>query len=169
MRGLRFVRSACAALAACGIAGCVNLAPVHVRPAAPVAAQWPGSAASAAGGPAAADIDWRSFVTDSRLRDVIERALQNNRDLRVAVLNIERARAQYRIERSALLPEIGVGAGASRQRTPATTSASGVASTSTQYSVALGLAAYELDFFGRVRNLGDTALESFSPRSRACG
>ena len=164
MGGLRFVRSACAVIAviaAFGVAGCVNLAPVPVRPDAPVAAQWPGAVTGVAGSPAAADIDWRSFVTDARLRDVIERALRNNRDLRVAVLNIERARAQYRVERSVLLPAIGVGAGAARQRTPATTSASGNASTGTQYSVALGLAAYELDFFGRVRNLSEAALQSF--------
>lgn len=173
LRCFRLARVASAAVcAAIGLAGCVNLAPPHVRPAAPVAAQWPGAPASAntgatgatgegPAGIAPADLDWRNFIAAARLRDVVEIALQNNRDLRVAVLNIERARAQYRIERSALLPEISAGASASRQRTPATASANGAASTTTQYAVDLGLAAYELDFFGRVRNLGDAALENF--------
>ncbi len=160
LRAAPFSLSAWTVLCATALlTGCANPAPGHVRPDAPVAAQWPGAAGTASTAPA--DIDWRSFVSDARLRGTIERALDNNRDLRVAVLNIERARAQYRIERSALLPGIGAGASAARQRTPASTSASGTGSTSSQYQVDLGLAAYELDFFGRVRNLGESALQNF--------
>ncbi len=155
-----FPLSAWAVLGAAALlAGCANLAPEHVRPDAPVAAQWPGAAGTASTAPA--DIDWRSFVSDARLAGAIAGAMDNNRDLRVAVLNIERARAQYRIERGALLPGIGAGASATRQRTPASTSPSGTGSTSAQYQVDLGLAAYELDFFGRVRNLGESALQNF--------
>lgn len=164
MRNVRSVCRACGLVVAAGLAACVNLAPEHVRPAAPLAAQWPGAAGSAPDASlssAAADLDWRSFVTDPRLRDTIERALQNNRDLRVAALNIERARAQYRIQRAALLPEVGAGAVIGRQRNPASISPNGAASTTTRYGVDLGLAAYELDLFGRVRNLGEAALQSF--------
>ena len=151
-------------LAVAGVVGCVNLAPEHVRAAAPVAAVWPGVPASAPSTmPASApvDLEWRAFVVDPRLRDTIDRALQNNRDLRVAALNIERARAQYRIQRGASVPEVNVGAAVVRQRSPTITPASGTTSTSTGYGVDLGLAAYELDLFGRVRNLGESALQNF--------
>lgn len=177
-------RALLAAIGLGGLAGCANLAPTLVIPAAPVAAQWPatpsatasataaatpvaqpGAVANAVTTTAPADLDWRSFVTDARLRGTLERALQNNRDLRVAALNIERARALYRVERSALFPEVSVGASGTRQRSPASTNGSGSgnggANTSTQYRVDVGLAAYELDLFGRVRNLGDAALQNF--------
>ena len=154
------------ALVVACLTGCASLAPNLVLPTAPVAATWPaGGAAMAADSAAPADIEWRAFVTDARLRGTLELALLNNRDLRVAVLNIERARAQYRITRSAALPEIGATAAASRQRSPAT--AGGVAgggsssNSSTQYGIELGLAAYELDFFGRVRSLSESAMQSF--------
>lgn len=179
MPRLRRVGRVCGLLVAVGLVGCVNLAPQHVRPDAPVASRWPGSAASAPGTDRTgtdrtnagqtsdrsdadgANVEWRRFVIDPRLRETIGLALSNNRDLRVAALNIERARAQYRIQRAASLPEIGVGAGISRQRNPASTSANGTTSNTTQYGVDLGLAAYEIDFFGRVRNLGEAALQSF--------
>ncbi len=157
------------ALVVACLTGCASLAPTLVLPPAPLAASWPAGAApssaatdSAPQATAPADIEWRAFVTDARLRGTLELALLNNRDLRVAVLNIERARAQYRITRSAALPEIGATAAASRQRSPAT--AGGVAgggSSSTQYGIELGLAAYELDFFGRVRSLSESAMQSF--------
>ena len=164
MRVLWTCRPLAAVLCASLLAGCANLAPTYVRPQAPLPGDWPQtSSVSPAAAPAAApaEIEWRAFITDVRLRQVVDAGLRNNRDLRVAVLNIERARALNRIERSALLPEVGAFAAGSRQRNPATTSASGRSSTTTSYSVELGLSGYELDFFGRVRNLSDAALENF--------
>jgi len=147
------------------LAGC-SLAPEYRRPDAPVAAAWPDGPAYRGGprdaaGPAAADIGWREFFADPVLRQLIGTALANNRDLRVAALNVEAARAQYRIQRSELLPAIGAGANASLQRTPGDLSASGRATTSHSYSVGLGVTAFELDLFGRLRSLRDQALESY--------
>jgi len=133
------------------LAGCVNLAPHYERPDAPVPGRW--ATESAASSPLPAD--WQSFITDERLRQVIESSLRNNRDLRVATLNVERARAQYRIARAEALPSLDASAAAVRQHS-ATTDA-----TTTQYSVALGLNRYEFDFFGKVRNLSASALEDF--------
>ena len=102
---------------------------------------------------AAADIGWRDFFRDPNLRTLIARALANNRDLRVAVLNIEKARAQYRIQRSERLP--WVDANATLQRiggdTPAPSS----------YSAGIGVTGFELDLFGRLRNLSDAALQQY--------
>jgi multidrug efflux system outer membrane protein len=92
---------------------------------------------------------------------VIELALANNRDLRVAALNIERARAQYGIARAGLFPTVDAGAGGSRSRTPGSLSTSGEARIASQYSADLGMTAYELDLFGRVRNLSESALQSY--------
>jgi outer membrane protein, multidrug efflux system len=144
--------------AAAALAGCVNLAPDYTRPAAPIPAAWPMDA-GVSGTKPATSIDWATFICDARLRKVIEITLRNNRDLRIAVLNIERARAQYRIERSARFPAIGASASAARQRTAA--GEDGGASTTTQYNVELGFASYELDLFGRVKNLSQAALETF--------
>jgi multidrug efflux system outer membrane protein len=147
-----------------------SLAPVYERPAAPVAADWPVGPSyqpltkAAADAPAAGDILWRDFFVDARLRNVIELALANNRDLRVSALNIERARAQYGIERAALLPSISVTGTQNAGRTPGNLvqgSSGGSAVTARQYDVSLGAAAYELDFFGRVRNLSASALELY--------
>ncbi|MDO8278873.1 MAG: efflux transporter outer membrane subunit [Burkholderiaceae bacterium] len=140
-----------AAVLAATLGGCA-LTPNYQRPEAPVAAAYPG--ASAAAGPLAADIDWQTFFSDARLRRVIDLALRNNRDLRIALLNIEQARAQYDIRRSDQLPTLGVSAAASR--TP--TTSGGIASS---YSVALGLTAWEIDFFGRIASLKDAALAQY--------
>jgi multidrug efflux system outer membrane protein len=153
MRGPAF-----SVLAAAFLAGCVNLAPSYTRPEAPVPAAWK-QGGGEGGAVSVVDLDWRNFMTDVRLRGVVDLALQNNRDLRVALLNIERARAQYRIERSELFPAIGVNAAAARQRSA--TGPGRPASISTQYSVELGFANYELDLFGRVKNLSESALETF--------
>lgn len=139
-----------------------SLIPTYERPAAPVADDWPTSAGLPAVQPqarAAADLPWQDFVQDDALRELIALALAGNRDLRVAVQNIEQARAQYRIRRADQFPTIGVSASASRSApNPAGGNAPSVASS---YSVMLGGASWELDFFGRVAALKDVALASY--------
>src|SRR3990167_9541538 len=138
------------------LAGCVNLAPDYQQPQAPIPQQWP---ASAELGSASAQIGWQAFFLDARLKQVIEQTLANNRDLRVAALNVEKARALYRVQRADQLPTLN--AGGTHSRTPASLSGTGSASTTHQYSAALGLSGYELDLFGRIRNLSDAALEDY--------
>lgn len=138
------------------LSGCVNLAPQYQRPEAPVAGQWLPST-GVPSGDAAADIHWQQFFTDSRLARLQTLALTNNRDLRLAGLNIEKAQAQYRIQRAAAFPTIDAGVSGTHSRT----SSSGTASTSHEYSAQLGLSSYELDVFGRVQNLQDEALEDY--------
>ena len=156
---------ALAALAAVlAVAGCASLAPTVPAPDAGIPQQWPlpettppagGSAGNATATPAAtADIGWRDFFVDPALRELIARALDNNRDLRVAVLNIERARAQYRIQRADQFPSFGVGAAATR-------AGGGDFAPLNAYSVSLGISDFELDFFGRVRDLSRSALEQY--------
>ena len=149
-------------MAACAVltlAGCMSLAPSYERPAAPVPAAWPIVADSDA--PATAPIDWQQFFADARLRSVIDLALANNRDLRVATLNIERARAIYQIQRSELLPDIAATGSGNNQRLPADLSRTGAATTSRSVSATVGIAAYEIDLFGRVRSLNEQALQQF--------
>ncbi|QNK65454.1 efflux transporter outer membrane subunit [Variovorax sp. PAMC26660] len=149
---------ACAAMASAALAGCVNLAPAYEKPVAPVPQALPSAGVEAA---TPLDVAWRDFFVDPRLQGVVELALANNRDLRVAALNIERARAQYGIVRAGLFPTVEAGAGGSRSRTPGGLSTSGEARYATQYSADLGLTSYELDLFGRVRNLSESALQSY--------
>ena len=155
------------------LAGC-TMAPKYERPAAPVSGGWPGAAADGARGtteagaglPAAA-IGWREFFGDPRLLDLIELALVSNPDLRVAVLNVEISRAQYRVQGSVLFPTINANAGGSRQRVPGDVSGLGRALTATEYHVNAGVTAYELDLFGRVRSLKDQALNRYLASSEA--
>lgn len=147
-------------LLALALGGCANLAPDYHRPQAPVADQWPAQAASTSGN-ASAEIDWRSFFTDARLEQVVERALANNRDLRVAALNIEKARAQYRIQRAEQFPTVAASVSGTRSRTPASLNGREAASIGSQYSAELGFSSYELDFFGRLKNLSESALEDY--------
>ena len=149
---------ACAAMASAVLSGCMNLAPAYETPASPVPQALPSAGVTAA---TPLDVGWRNFFVDARLQGVVELALANNRDLRVAALNIERARAQYGIARAGLFPTIDAGAGGNRSRTPGSLSTSGEARISSQYSADLGMTAYELDLFGRVRNLGEAALQSY--------
>ena len=138
---------------ALALGGCVNLAPDYQRPAAPVAEQWPPSTASNT----RAEISWQSLFVDTRLRDTVALALTNNRDLRVAALNVEYQRAQYRIQRAALFPAVSASADGTRQRSVS----DGSNAVSSQYSVGLGVSSYELDLFGRLGNLKDAALEDY--------
>ncbi len=135
------------------LAGCMNLAPRYERPAAPVAASFPlapASAVSAAGAPAAADLDWQSFVGDERLKRLIALALAGNRDLRIAALNIEATRAQAAVRDADRWPTVS--AGLTGSRTP--TASGGINSL---YTAGLQVTAYEADLFGRLRNLSDAA------------
>jgi len=144
-------------LAAGVLTGC-SLAPRYERPALPVAAAYPTQQAAVA---AAETPDWRTFFPDPRLQALIDAALANNRDLRIAALRIGEARAQYNIQSADLLPNLNATAGASRGRTPADLSPRGVSSVGSSYQVGLSLASFELDFFGRVRSLNDAALAQY--------
>jgi outer membrane protein, multidrug efflux system len=154
-------------LAAAGLmAGC-SLIPDYDRPALPTAPTWPEGAAytPAADGnpakPAPADIGWADFFTDPKLSQLITIALANNRDLRVAALNVEASRAQYQIQQADLFPSISATGSGTDQRVPANLSSSGRTTISRQYNVGLGFTSYELDLFGRVRSLKDQALETY--------
>jgi len=152
-----------AALAGVTLAGC-TLAPKYERPAAPVAQTWPENAGPGNSGNATnavADIAWRDFFQDPRLQQIIGLALTNNRDLRVAVLNVEVSRAQYRIRRADLLPQVDAAGSFTRQRLPQYQLSSGDSAVNNQYSLGLGTTSYELDLFGRVRSLKAQALENY--------
>jgi len=145
--------SLAALLASVALSGC-SFIPTYERPAAPVAAAFaPGLTTAATGegtGLAAADLEWQAFFTDARLKRLIALSLQNNRDLRVAVLAIEQTRAQLQVRRADELPTLN--AGITGTRGPASSGA--ITST---YSAGLSVTAYELDFFGRVRALSQAA------------
>ncbi|MHB8790456.1 MAG: efflux transporter outer membrane subunit [Desulfobulbaceae bacterium] len=148
------------------LTGCTNLAPQYSKPAAPVPDVWPAGAAyqeqiAQPEAPPAADLPWQEFFVDGQLRRLIGLALENNRDLQVAVLNIERARAQYQIQRADLLPQVDANAGITAQQVPADFSRTGESETSEEYTVGLGVSSYELDLFGRVRSLKDQALQQY--------
>ena len=146
--------------AALVLAGCTSLAPDYQRPAAPVPATWAGAPAEA-GTTAVADTSWQQFFTDARLRELIGQALANNRDLRVAALNIERARALYGIQRAEQWPTVAAGTTSALQRSPADLSSTGRADTTRRHDLAIGISSYELDFFGRVKSLNDASLQQF--------
>ncbi|MDD4464598.1 MAG: efflux transporter outer membrane subunit, partial [Desulfobacterales bacterium] len=152
------------------VGGC-SLAPEYRRPEAPVPSEWPAGAAysetASADAPPAAELPWREFIADERLQQVIETALNNNRDMRLAALNVERAQALYRVQRNELLPSVeAVGSGI-KERTPADISSSGHATTREQYRVDFGVSSWEIDFFGRIRSLGDRALEEYMATDQA--
>jgi outer membrane protein, multidrug efflux system len=133
------------------LAGC-SFIPTYERPEAPVTAVFPGQAADAPA--AAAELPWQQFVADARLRELIALALANNRDLRVATLNMEQVRAQYQIRRADQFPTLNLAASGNRQP-----SSSG--GTSSSYSVGLALSSWEIDFFGRVASLKEAALAQY--------
>ncbi|MGZ2747646.1 efflux transporter outer membrane subunit [Burkholderia stagnalis] len=146
---------------ACGglLSGCLSLAPHYARPAQPVPATYPGiNAAEPA--PATAVPDWRTYFADARLRALIEQALANNRDLRAAAARVEQARAVYGIRRADQWPSINAGAAYARFRTPG-----GLLAPSPfigqLYDVQLAETQWEIDFWGRVRNLKDAARERY--------
>ena len=151
---LKPLKSVSAAVLALILSACGSMAPDYQRPGAPVAPAFAPGSASASSPAASPDIAWGEFFVDARLKQLITLALANNRDLRIAVLNIEQARAQLDIRRADQWPSVNAGLSGSRQPT----SAGGISST---YTAGVLVTAYELDLFGRVRSLGDAALAQF--------
>lgn len=149
------------------LSGCAPLAPDYQRPPAPVPATWGHAPDTKPDTFDATEVPWREFITEPQLRQVLELALTNNRDLRSAVLNIERARALYQVRRADLLPQVDASATGSTRRVPADLSTTGSAQTQHQYNIGLGISSYELDLFGRVRNLKEQALEQYLTTTEA--
>ncbi|WP_458735314.1 efflux transporter outer membrane subunit [Zobellella taiwanensis] len=155
------VRTSLALVTGLLLAGCSTLVPELPEARPGVAADWPIPASSADTQAAAADIGWRDFFTDPQLEQLIGQALANNRDLRVALLNVDKARAQYRIERADRLPSVAAAGDLERGRLAPD------AGVSEQFSANLGIAEFELDLFGRVRNLSEAALNQYLAREEA--
>ena len=158
--------TAASALALLALAGCTSLAPDYARPMLPVPAtlngtNGPNGPEGTALAPETGPMGWQDFLQEPRLRELVALALQNNRDLRVAVLAIEKARAQYGVEQSNRFPAVGATAAGNRTRTADDLNTSGRSPTSSQYSAQLGFSSYEIDFFGRVKNLNEAALQEF--------
>lgn len=157
----KFLNRALAAAVVVFVAGCATPGPrgsvADADPMIPI--EWPLPANTGVAGDGATtalpDIGWRDFFADPRLQEVVGLALDNNRDLRVAILNVDRARAQHRIQRADRFPSVGINAQMER------VGADNPALESETYSVGLGVTAFELDLFGRVRNLSQAALQQY--------
>ena len=151
------------ALAAAITTGC-SLQPEYARPEAPVTAAYPSgpayTAISSGETLRAGDLGWRDFLADPRLQQLVETALRNNRDLRMAVLNVQELQAQFRVQSAALFPQVSAYADRTRSRTPADLSSSGTVTTLGSYSVGASVA-WEIDLFGRLRSLKAAALEQY--------
>ena len=159
--GVKFsgLKRGVAVLSVMVLAGCA-LSTDYARPPVPVPATW--SAATTVDSEAQyAAMNWRAFVVDARLRDFIALALRKNHDLQQTLLNVEAAQALYGVQRSERLPTLAASGEMVRQRVPADLSAAGRADVQSQYRVNLGMAQFELDLFGRVRNLSEAALQEF--------
>ena len=148
------------------------MTPKYTRPEAPVPADWPSGpaykdTASPPGAPMAADLEWREFFTDQQLRAIIATALENNRDLRVAALNVEKARALYRIQRAEFYPTVDANVDATRQRAYLSSGKTSGMVTLESYGVNLGISSWEIDFFGRIRSLEQRALEEYFGTAQA--
>lgn len=152
------------------LAGC-TMAPIYTQPDAPVPSEWPKGAAypqiNIISGQAAPEMSWKEFITDERLQKIIEIALANNRDLRVAALNVEKMKAMYGIGVASLLPTVNALGSLSKAGVPADLSQSGSAMTSERYDASIGITSWEVDFFGRIRSLKDKALEEFMATDQA--
>lgn len=136
------------------LAGC-SMAPDYQRPEVPQGASWQVSS------DAKTNLGWQQQFSDPTLQSLIRSALENNRDLRLAALNVQSYEAQYRIQRAAQLPTLAVGASSSRQQTSGDLNGTGAEQISSQHSAEVGITAYELDLFGRVQSLKDQALETY--------
>ena len=149
-------------VAAVMLTGCVSMSPFYDRPQAPVAGAWPeGAAYEQAKLNEVALPDWEAFYTDARLREVIKMTLANNRDYRVALLNVERLRQAYNIQRSEYLPYLAATGDGTHKQTPKSLSKEGRTEISHTYTANLAMASYELDLFGRIKSLSEEALNRY--------
>jgi outer membrane protein, multidrug efflux system len=166
----RLARLGAGLAVAAGLAGC-TLEPAYHRPPAPVPATSPSGPSYPVAAPQPVDLlGWRELFTDPQLKAVIAEALANNRDLRIAVANIQAARAQYQVQRSALLPEISAQGNETYTRTPASVvGIPGVKGSfdSRVYSAQVGFSAFELDLFGRIRSLTKAQQEQYFASEQA--
>lgn len=153
------LRAVTLAAAIWALSGCASMAPPHETPALPVPAHYAMPEADE-GAPAAAT-GWRDYFTDPRLQTLIAQALENNRDLRTAALRVQEARAAYGIQRADMLPTVGAQAGMDRSRVPGDLNLTRQPLLGSQYQVGVGLASWEIDFWGRVRSLNDAALQNY--------
>jgi multidrug efflux system outer membrane protein len=159
----KYPRTATASLVATALlAGGCSFIPAYERPAAPVPTTYAAGAANAADGAttlstavAASSVPWQDYFAEPRLRRLIEVALANNRDLRIAVLNIEQARATFQVRRADLYPGVGLAANASRAPAAST------GDLTNSFSVGLAISAWEIDFFGRIASLKEQALAQY--------
>ncbi len=123
--------------------------------------------ASGDSGVKAAELHWQQFFSNPQLQQLIELSLANNKDLQIAALNVQRVRALYQIEDSALYPSLDLNASGTRQRLPADLTGTGNAQINQQYSATVGITSYELDFWGKVRNQSEQALQQLYSTEQA--
>jgi multidrug efflux system outer membrane protein len=162
-------RSGAAMMAVAALLGACSLQPVYHRPDAPVAGAYPAGASygpPGTGSLPATEIGWRDFLTDPRLQRMVEIALANNRDLRVAALTVRQMQAQYRIQRAAMFPQVSAGASSSASRTPGSLSSTGKAEVLHDYTVGPS-ASWVIDFFGRLESLKDMSLQQYLATAQA--
>jgi multidrug efflux system outer membrane protein len=143
------------------LAACVDLSPRYERPAAPVPTTYPQDTAAADASGDGAEPGWSRYFTDPQLQALIRIALANNRDLRMAALRTQEARAAYAIQRADQFPTVGVGAQAARARTPGDLNMTGEPLVGGDYEAYVGISSWELDLWGRVRNLKQSALQDY--------
>jgi len=141
-----------------------TMAPSYERPAAPVAPSWPQETISTLPEDTQTTInaiDWKDFFQSPGLRTAVQTALDNNRDLKIAALNIDAARASYRIQRADLLPSVTAAGNATVQRTSDDVTIPGADNRTEIYQANVGVTAFELDVFGRIRSLNEGALQDY--------
>ncbi|MCA0209152.1 MAG: efflux transporter outer membrane subunit [Proteobacteria bacterium] len=160
------MRNLIALAAATTLAGCANMAPPHERPPLATAPAYPAEfAGDVTLGQRATEVSWRDFFADPQLEVLIAQAVERNRDLAVAVAQIEEARGLYRIQDADRLPTVGASADATRSRGPSLTGPG--TDTANRYSVGVGVTSFELDFWGRVKNLSEAARSQYLATEQA--
>ncbi len=163
------IQLACIMIGAVLFGGACTLIPEYQRPEAPVPTALPGDEVAAETAPAdISQLPWRQFITDVKLQQLIEIALQNNRDWRLAGQRVELTRAMYNIQRQELYPSLYAVGGGGRQRSAADLTPAGQSRTSEHYSANLSVLSWELDFFGYLRSLSEQALQEYLATAQAC-